>query len=79
MRPDWSRLESGHAAEAKWGQVMAPQHVERLNRARDLLSANFDTTGTVLTCYSAAGFHDDLQTSKQPRQALISLADLYRG
>lgn len=65
--------------EAKWGQVMGPQHVERLNRARELLSANFDTADTVLTCYSAAGFHGDLQAGGQHRAALISLEDLYRG
>jgi uncharacterized protein len=61
------------------GQVMGPQHVERLSRARELLSANFDTADTVLTCYSAAGFHEDVQGSEQPRRALISLADLYQG
>jgi hypothetical protein len=58
---------------------MGPAHVERLTRARDLLSANFDTTGTVLACYGAAGFHEELTASQKPRQALISLADLYRG
>ncbi len=65
--------------EAKWGQRMGPQHVERLNRARDLLSANFDTADTVLTCYSAAGFHENLQASGRSRLALISLEDLYRA
>lgn len=47
--------------EAKWGDVMGPRHVERLMRARDLLSAKgFDTTGTVLACYSGAGFEPNL-------------------
>lgn len=65
--------------EAKWGQVMGPQHVERLSRARGLLAASFDTTGTVLTCYSAAGFHPDLKRDGSSRLALVSLADLYRA
>jgi hypothetical protein len=63
--------------EAKWGQVMGRQHVERLGRARDLLSATFDTTDCVLACYSGAGFHEDLTSRSQPGVALISLADLY--
>jgi uncharacterized protein len=62
--------------EAKWGQVMGVHHVERLGRARDLLSASFDTTGCVLACYSAAGFHDDLRASSDPRLLLVSLNDL---
>jgi uncharacterized protein len=63
--------------EAKWGQVMGRQHVERLGRARDLLSASFDTGDCVLACYSAAGFHDSLTSTKDARVALVSLADLY--
>jgi hypothetical protein len=40
---------------------MTPGHLERLRRARDLLSVKgFDTTHTVLTCYSGAGFDGDL-------------------
>lgn len=47
--------------EAKLGDMMGHRHVERLARARDLLAAKgFDTTGTVLACYSGAGFTPDL-------------------
>jgi hypothetical protein len=65
--------------EVKWGQVMDRQHVERLARARDLLSASFDTSDCVLACYSAGGFHDELRASKDRRLALISLDDIYRS
>jgi AAA+ ATPase superfamily predicted ATPase len=63
--------------EAKWGEVMGGHHVERLARARDLLSAGHDTSDCVLACYSAAGFHDDLRTARDPRLALITLDDIY--
>jgi len=56
---------------------MGGHHVERLARARDLLSASHDTCDCVLACYSAAGFHDDLRTSRARRLALITLDDLY--
>jgi uncharacterized protein len=64
--------------EAKWGEVMGLRHVERLRRARDLLAANFDTTNCVLTCYSAAGFSDDLRAVADPRLSLVTLDDIYR-
>ena len=63
--------------EAKWGEVMGGQHVERLARARDLLSASYDTADCVLACYSAAGFHDDRRAASNSRLALITLDDLY--
>jgi hypothetical protein len=51
-------------------------HLERLRRARDLLSVKgFETAETVLTCYGGAGFDDDLrQAARASRQIL--LADL---
>jgi hypothetical protein len=64
--------------EAKWGETMDSSHIERLARARELLSAHFDTADCVLACYSAAGFHPDLTATRDPRLALISLADLYQ-
>jgi uncharacterized protein len=64
--------------EAKWGEVMGSSHVSRLARARDLLSASFDTSACVLACYSAAGFEDSLRAGQDRRLALVSLADLYR-
>jgi hypothetical protein len=63
--------------EAKWGEVMGGYHVQQLARARDLLSASYDTSDCVLACYSAAGFHDDLRTARDPRLALITLDDIY--
>jgi AAA+ ATPase superfamily predicted ATPase len=61
--------ESGRArrilslGEAKWGEVMGREHVERLRRARDLLAVKgFEVRDTRLACYSAAGFTDELRT-----------------
>jgi uncharacterized protein len=40
-----------------WGDVMDVRHIDRLRRARDLLSVKgYDTAATVLACYSGAGF-----------------------
>jgi uncharacterized protein len=48
--------------EVKWGRVMGIPHLHRLARARDLLAQQgFDTSGTVLACYSGAGFDDELR------------------
>ena len=54
MRPEWFRLETGHADAA------------RLARARDLLSATYDVSECTLTCYSAAGFTADLRAEAGP-------------
>lgn len=65
--------------EAKWGAVMGIRHLERLRRARDLLSATgFDTTETWLTCYSGAGFDEELRTAaRRERVHLVDLDRLY--
>lgn len=65
--------------EAKWGQVMDPSHIARLARARDLLAVKgYDTTDTVLACYSAAGFDDELRANAHAsRVSLIDVARLY--
>jgi uncharacterized protein len=66
--------------EAKWGKVMSIRHLDRLRRARDLLSVRgYDTTGTKLTCYGGAGFDADLRAAAktQPDVLLIGLDDLY--
>ena len=52
-------------------------HVQQLARARDLLSASYDTSDCVLACYSATGFHDDLRKARAPQLALITLDDIY--
>jgi uncharacterized protein len=63
--------------EAKWGDVLGGREVERLRRVRDLLTERgYDTTDTVLTCYSGAGFAEDLDGSGA---RTISVADLYRS
>lgn len=50
--------------EAKWDRTMTFGHVERLRRARELLSAKgYDTSRTVLTCYSGAGFDQNLRAA----------------
>jgi len=64
--------------EAKWGKVMTPDHVRRLRRARDLLAVKgYDTSATRLTCYSGAGFDDDLRAEAR-RDSLVQLAGLER-
>jgi hypothetical protein len=60
--------------EAKWGEVMGLRHLTRLARARDLLAAKkYDTSTTVLACYSAAGFDQDLrdQAARAPQNVLL--------
>jgi AAA+ ATPase superfamily predicted ATPase len=59
--------------EAKWGEVMGRRHVERLERARQLLSRDYDTSETILACYSGAGFEPDLD----PSVLTIGLDDHY--
>ena len=60
--------------EAKWGEVMGLRHLTRLARARDLLAAKkYDISTTVLACYSAAGFDQDLrdQAARAPQNVLL--------
>jgi uncharacterized protein len=67
--------------EAKWGKVMDVRHLDRLRRARDLLSVKgYDTAATVLACYSAAGFSDGLRSlaEAEPRVLLVGLDRLYQ-
>jgi uncharacterized protein len=64
--------------EAKWGEVMTRRHAERLARARDILSASFNTEDCVLVCYSAAGFADNLRAACNSRLALVGLDDIYQ-
>ncbi len=43
---------------------MTLDHVDRLRRARELMSAKgYDTSRTVLACYSGAGFDENLQAA----------------
>ena len=66
--------------EVKWGEVMTPDHVRRLRRARDLLAVQgYDTHATRLTCYGGAGFDEDLRAEarRDRRVQLIGLERLY--
>jgi hypothetical protein len=66
--------------EAKWGEVIGQSHLDRLRRARDLLSVKgHNTTETVLACYSGAGFTGDLRTAAaaDPRIILVGLDRIY--
>jgi hypothetical protein len=65
--------------EVKWGEVMSRRHLDRLRRARDLLTAKgFDAGDAVLACYGGNGFDDDLRAaSRRGDIALIGVADLY--
>jgi AAA+ ATPase superfamily predicted ATPase len=60
--------------EVKWGEVMGRRHVDRLERARQLLSRDYDISETILACYSGAGFEPDLD----PTILTVGLDDLYR-
>jgi hypothetical protein len=67
--------------EVKWGKVMTRHHLDRLRRARDLLSvAGHDTSSAKLACFSGAGFDSELRdVARADKQVLlIGLADLYR-
>lgn len=67
--------------EVKWGEVMGHHHVARLSHARDLLTAKgYDTSGTVLACYGAAGFTAELiaeQKTGDGRLKLVSVDQIY--
>ena len=66
--------------EAKWGEVMGHGHVQRLERARDLLAAKgYDTRDTVLACYSGAGFTTELRAERRSDLILVGLDQLYAG
>lgn len=67
--------------EAKWGEVISHRHLERLARARELLTGKgYDTSSTILTCYGGAGFTRELmETAAQDNRALlVSLDRLYQ-
>lgn len=65
--------------EAKWGTVMGLAHLERLNRAKELLAGRgMDTSHCGLACFSAAGFSEALQgEAARGGVLLIGLDALY--
>jgi uncharacterized protein len=67
--------------EAKWGEVMGLGHLDRLRRARDLLSVKgYQAADAVLVCYSGTGFSGELRSRAQadPRILLVGLERLYQ-
>ena len=65
---------------ARWDTVMGVEHLHQLRRARQLLAGRgYDTDGTVLACYSAAGFDAELRAAgADPSEVrLVGLDDLY--
>ena len=68
--------------EAEWGEVMGLGHLDRLRRARDLLSVRgHHAADAVLACYSGAGFTAELAAAaaSDRRVLLVDLARLYHG
>ncbi|MGQ4600457.1 hypothetical protein [Nocardia sp. R6R-6] len=65
--------------EVKWNDTMGTGHLDRLRRIKDLLAPRFDTSHTLLACYSAAGFMPALhEAATAGETVLIGLDDLYR-
>lgn len=66
--------------EAKWGTTMGMPHLERLLRARDILTrGGVDTEDCAIACFSGAGFSDALRERSDDQIHLITLADLYQS
>ncbi|MET8980638.1 ATP-binding protein [Streptomyces sp. NPDC004539] len=65
--------------EVKWGTVMGLSHLDRLNRAKELLAArSMDTSRCGVACFSAAGFSDALRAeAAKGGVLLIGLDELY--
>ncbi|MGH3931919.1 MAG: AAA family ATPase, partial [Pseudonocardiaceae bacterium] len=68
--------------EAKWGQVMGMEHLERLQRIRELLVAQHrdGAEQARLLCFSGADFTDELRAAERAGAAVcIGLDRLYGG
>jgi uncharacterized protein len=64
--------------EVKWGEIIGHHHLQRLERARDLLGPKgYDTGRTVLALYGGAGFTAEL-TAAAAADDRILLVDLNR-
>jgi uncharacterized protein len=65
--------------EVKWGEPIDIRAVERLRRARDLLSdKGYDTRDTVIACYSGVGFDPALAgLAGRDRVLTLGLEELY--
>lgn len=77
--PGSAKARVAMLGEAKWGTVIGVNQLDRLTRARDLLTTRGDdTTGCLLTFFSAKGFSEALQAeSDRADVLLVSLDDLY--
>jgi hypothetical protein len=68
--------------ECKWGDVMGMGHLDRLTRIRALLvaQAKMGAESAKLTCFSAAGFTDELRerAANSSDVVLVAAGDLYR-
>jgi uncharacterized protein len=65
--------------EAKWGKRLGLRHLRRLERARELLGAQgYDTSDTVLACYSGTGFDADLLSAAAASPESVLLVDAGR-
>jgi uncharacterized protein len=63
--------------EAKWGETMGVRHLARLHRAQSVLAGKgFDTSETVLACYSSAGFDPELRSAALDRDILLADVDM---
>src|SRR5690242_19306076 len=68
--------------EAKWGEVMGLWHLDRLRRARDLLSVKcYHAADAILACYSGTGFSAELSAvaASNPSVMLVDLERLYQS
>ncbi|MEU9190635.1 ATP-binding protein [Streptomyces sp. NPDC048484] len=74
-----SRPSVALLGEAKWGTVMGVAHLDRLDRARELLAGRgMDTASCGLACFSAAGFTDALRAEATRGDVLlVGLDELY--
>lgn len=67
---------------AKWGETMGTGHLDRLRHIRSLLTTQRrpGAESARLTCYSAAGFTDELraEADADPAVILVDAAALYR-
>ncbi len=62
--------------EVKWDRVMGVGHINRLERARELLAGKgYDVRSTLLACYSGAGFSSEL--TSMGGVLLVDLETLY--
>lgn len=66
--------------EAKFGQILGTEHLDRLRRARDLLADRYDIAGVRFLLFSAAGFSEGLEKEAEgPDVELVDLERLYHG